>query len=42
MIHMDPGGIYLVIILCYTGKLNHSHFGISVGILFVNKVNARI
>ena len=39
---MDPGGIYLVIILCYTGKLNHSHFGISVGTLFVNKVNAHI
>ena len=39
---MDPGGIYLVIILCDTGKLNQSHFGISMGTLFVNKGNAHI
>ena len=39
---MDPGEIYLVIILYYSGKLNHSRFGISVGTLFVDKVNAHI
>ena len=42
MIHTDPGEIYLVIILCYTGKLNHSRFGISMGTLFVDKVNVWI